>query len=110
MENAFKYETNYYKEIYNINNLYTKLNNELNTFYININQEDTEKNIWKKITQTWKNSIEEIVFKYFYKNADETINNINENIIKKGQKEKGKENYEAKKGRAKRYEYNKRRR
>ena len=97
MENAFKYETNYYKEIYNINNLYTKLNNELNTFYININQEDAEKNIWKKITQTWKNSIEEIVFKYFNKNADETFNNINENIIKKGQEEKGKENYEAKK-------------
>jgi len=45
MENAFKYKTNYNKEIYNINNLYKKLNNELNTFYININQEDAEKNI-----------------------------------------------------------------
>lgn len=96
MENAFKYKTNYNKEIYNINNLYKKLNNELNTFYININQEDAEKNIWKKIIQTWKNSIEEIVFKYFYKNAD-----INENIIKKGQKEKGKENDEAKKRKSK---------
>ena len=90
-------KTNYDKEIYNVSKLYKKMNNGLNTVYMNINQEDAEKKYMKEINPDIQNSIEEIVFKYFYKNVDETINNINENIVKKEQEEKGKENDDAKK-------------
>jgi hypothetical protein len=49
------------------------MNNGLNTVYLNINQEDAEKKYMKEINPEIQNSIEEIVFKYFYKNIDETI-------------------------------------
>ena len=71
----------YDKEIYEISKLYKKMNNGINCVYLNVDQQDIDKKYLKEINPNIENSIDEVIFKYFYKNIDDTINIIIASII-----------------------------
>ena len=86
-----KLKTNYDKEIYEISKLYKKMNNGINSIYLNIDQQDNDKKYLKEINPNLESSIEDLIFKYFYKNIDEIINIINDNIKLKENEDKDKD-------------------
>ena len=88
IENMKKsYESN----ILEIGKLYKKINNGIKCIYLNMEQTDEGKKYLKEINPVLDSSMEEIIFKYFYKNIDEIINIVNENIKNKENEEKEKE-------------------
>ena len=71
---------NYDKDIYEISKLYKKMYNGMDSIYLNIDQLDKDKKYIKELNPNLEKSVEDIIFKYFYKNIDEVISIINENI------------------------------
>ena len=71
---------NHDKNIYEISKLYKKMNNGIDSIYLNLEQSDKDKKYLKDLNPNLESSIEDIIFKYFYKNIDEIISIINENI------------------------------
>ena len=83
-------KSNYEDNIIEISKLYKKINNGIKSIYINMEQNDVEKKYLKEINPVLDSSMEEIIFKYYYKNIDELINIVNENIKNKENEEKEK--------------------
>ena len=75
-----KMKINHDKNIYEISKLYKKMNNGIDSIFLNLDQSDNDKKYLKELNQNLESSIEDIIFKYFYKNIDEIISTINENI------------------------------
>ena len=75
-----KMKINHDKNIYEISKLYKKMNNGIDSIFLNLDQSDNDKKYLKELNPNLESSIEDIIFKYFYKNIDEIISTINENI------------------------------
>ena len=67
---------NYEKEIYDLKDFYKRMNNGINSVYVNLEQKDEDKKLLKEVNLNLENSIEEVITKYFYENIDLIINEL----------------------------------